>query len=596
MEETINHRRNIDPLQQFVYTTRHGFGSRTAVKERMQLQSFSIHNLGPFYEQFTLQLEKDVTILTGTNDAGKSCVLRFLKAFCGMTPIYENDVNEDFHHACQTSWKKSDAIRCRATFDKNQFSETLHPAFAYGNEDIVRAEVVWKAAPELNKFDVNVFRKHGGLAGQGSPNAMPACFMLGDTGKLRDVVELDKLTDLERHLLDVAFSPKFSLDKWSAIGNEDRRSRQLQMAENKLNSYVSRFLPVPSSLRFKFQLLGSDKNKLGVSLADIHGGLTPFSSRGTGARKMLTLLGEMIRICSSANQVLLLFDEPENSLHADAQHLLREFLFELGKRPNVQVVYATHSPAMLNPMRPESIRVLKRQAKGDIGITVLDNRPTANNFRAVRASLGLSAVDSLLFAPVSVIVEGDSECASLPLLFERAAAKQPQAFADYTKLLSLALFLEGTGQNWKNLALLANSHGSKVVVFLDGDMAGDPSLVRFQKEYPNIPVVLIPDKRAIEDLVLKPVYFQAVAKWLGKTEQDVNEKAFGEWDATRTYKSSFGTRVEYWAREKLGAKRFSKPEVMRMAADVSKPEDVDGKPLIELLAAIRSQLSNTSFG
>ena len=88
----------------------------------------------------------------------------------------------------------------------------------------------------------------------------------------------------------------------------------------------------------------------------------------------------------------------------------------------------THSPYMINPMRPEQVRLLRRN--------IVDGKPTSSNVRQatdsnflqLRTSLGISASDSLLFAPVTVVIEGDTEFKCLaPLIKKLADAKVEKA-------------------------------------------------------------------------------------------------------------------------------------------------------------------------
>jgi len=79
--------------------------------------------------------------------------------------------------------------------------------------------------------------------------------------------------------------------------------------------------------------------------------------RGAGARKLLGLMVSIAKVDSQSDQVCILYDEPESSLHADAQHILRTLLENLATKENVQVIYATHSPSMINSELIETFQV-----------------------------------------------------------------------------------------------------------------------------------------------------------------------------------------------------------------------------------------------
>jgi hypothetical protein len=138
-----------------------------------------------------------------------------------------------------------------------------------------------------------------------------------------------------------------------------------------------------------------------------------------------SILAQLLTYHKGAHHKLVILDEPENSLHPDAQHLLREFLFDLTEGGQTQVVYATHSAAMINPMRPDQIRVLVRGKSGQTATTKLLSRPTDANFFGLRTSLGMSAADSLLFAPITITCRSrvEGRCAQPPLPCVGAASR-----------------------------------------------------------------------------------------------------------------------------------------------------------------------------
>ncbi len=212
-------------------------------------------------------------------------------------------------------------------------------------------------------------------------------------------------------------------------------------------------MPVPSSLRFHFMPIEGNRKMISVLLQDRHEAITPFGMRGAGVKKMITLLAELLTSHADAHHRILLLDEPENSLHADAQHLLREFLFNLTVTGRTQVVYATHSPCMINPMRPEQVRLLRRSTLNGKPVSVILPQATDSNFLALRTSLGISASDSLLYAPVTVVIEGDTEFKCLaPIIRTFLEATRLKTFCvGQWQLLSLSHFLDGMGDNYEFL-------------------------------------------------------------------------------------------------------------------------------------------------
>jgi predicted ATPase len=67
---------------------------------------------------------------------------------------------------------------------------------------------------------------------------------------------------------------------------------------------------------------------------------------------------------TSAEQSLFVFEEPETSLHEDAQYRLARYLLDVVLRRHHQIVLSTHSSVILNSLPPESRKLLIRDRSG----------------------------------------------------------------------------------------------------------------------------------------------------------------------------------------------------------------------------------------
>jgi hypothetical protein len=288
---------------------------------------------------------------------------------------------------------------------------------------------------------------------------------------------------------------------------------------------------------------------------------------------------------------LLLIDEPENGLHADAQHALRSALEEIAKSYQIQVVYATHSGAMINSLRPDTVRVIRRAKGQDRAVSTI--APAGLDFATVRAQLGMSLSDSLLLAPVSIVVEGRTERACLVPLIQKLARARIEGFEDAERLLSQVILIDGEGDSFAHTTTMAQLFETKVVVFLDGDKKQEAE--RLSKRYPKVPVVLLAE-RDFEELVPRTVYLASVAEVLSETlerEVDITEKTFAEWLAnarpTTRERKAFTKQVMEWL-EACFEVEPSKPMVMARCVDAVEPADVSTAGLLELLGHVRNAL------
>ncbi len=80
-----------------------------------------------------------------------------------------------------------------------------------------------------------------------------------------------------------------------------------------------------------------------------------FAGSGEIAVVMLVL-----EVLNAKARALVLLDEPEVSLHPGAQHRLTEFLLNQIKIKKIQVILSTHSPAIIEGLPKEAIKVLTR--------------------------------------------------------------------------------------------------------------------------------------------------------------------------------------------------------------------------------------------
>ncbi|MGB7767735.1 MAG: hypothetical protein WBN22_02645, partial [Verrucomicrobiia bacterium] len=77
----------------------------------MKLTHLRISRLGPFYFNHEIEIDPRVTILTGSNDTGKSCSLRLVRLLLENRTIEEMDVNQDYLQESQVKWKDDQSLR-----------------------------------------------------------------------------------------------------------------------------------------------------------------------------------------------------------------------------------------------------------------------------------------------------------------------------------------------------------------------------------------------------------------------------------------------------------------------------------------------------
>ena len=201
-----------------------------------------------------------------------------------------------------------------------------------------------------------------------------------------------------QNFLTLAFGENYT-EKLAPLDSVRKRT-EVRAANIRINQLLSEFLPNDLRLEFVIDLLSDDPLQFSLNFRDIYSGDTPIHMRGGGIQRIVTLM-----ICYSEStdpmDSILSFLPMNRKLHytRNPNIFLEHSLEKLGMNPFIQVIYATHSPSMINSMKPHSLRLLRRTQLDGKATAVVSNRPIGDDFLPVRASLGLTPSDSLLYAP-----------------------------------------------------------------------------------------------------------------------------------------------------------------------------------------------------
>jgi predicted ATPase len=144
-----------------------------------------------------------------------------------------------------------------------------------------------------------------------------------------------------------------------------------------------------------------------------HGYTSNFSQRSSGFQWFFSFLAAFSEFEDRGHGVIVLLDEPALNLHGRAQ---ADFLRFINERlaPKFQVIYATHSPFMVEPSRLERVRVL--QDKGiDAGTVVSQDIATvdSDSLLPLKAALGHDVAQNLTLGPDNELMEGTGDFSNL---------------------------------------------------------------------------------------------------------------------------------------------------------------------------------------
>ena len=352
----------------------------------MILRKITPQYFGPFYSPCPITLTENLTILTGANDVGKSYALKAIDFFCNKVQAVEECVNVDRHGEFEGAWNDDPKVNISASLKITEHDRKItNQMHQYKPGDLVEARLA------LNKtgsgYHVAAVRRGNTRhsSGRSLAGGLPRVVYISHPEPIRNVINISKANSSEGELLKLAFGEKFSPSTLTSVGVH-LRENLIARAEEEVNRKLQQMLPTGLALTIRMRNIGGDPKEIACYLVDEHAGYVPLSFRGSGISRTLGIMSHLLRESLGNIPTIILLDEPETSLHADAQHQLRRVLENVSLSPTIQVVYATHSPAMILSRRPDCIRVFKRASQSGKATTIVDETSYGENFQTVRVA------------------------------------------------------------------------------------------------------------------------------------------------------------------------------------------------------------------
>jgi hypothetical protein len=220
----------------------------------------------------------------------------------------------------------------------------------------------------------------------------------------------------------------------------------------------------------------------------------PLHLQGDGMRSFATVI---LHLLAPTTQSVLLLDEPEAFLHPPQARLLGEFI-ALERPPHSQLFVATHSPDVLQGLlavAPDHLRVLRIERDGNVNrVKELDKAQA----KAIGTDplMKFSSVLSGIFHQRVIICESDADC-----MFYSAILDLPQVQGPTQPDV---LFVQANGKHrMAALAEALRALGVRVDVVADIDVLQEDSVLErliltLGGDWPAVRAQAIPLKKAIE--------------------------------------------------------------------------------------------------
>lgn len=533
-----------------------------------------------------IDLDKKVTILLGSNDHGKSNVLRAIEHLNDDTPITDDERNWDAEGEPEIvftlnltrteieEWKKIVQDLRTRTSEGDQEAAPAPTAPAAGTSAVAPtagktpltappatqtkqtgAEIdLPEAALAANAKSLTLARKGVGsaltfydcdiadLPGEMSAfmtKKLPRVELFKTlTGNLQDSANASTIVSEEYEFLQGVFfyAGLDPLKSGPLFTQDDRTMRKLNIASKQLDRSLRNLWGQGTELHFELAHKGSEI----LFLADdpaIKSRKARMSKRSAGVTQFfrVSMVLYARRKKHPANSYIYLFDEPGVLLHPQGQRDLLQVFEQLADEN--QIIYATHSLFLLNQNFPERHRLIYKDHEG----TKVDHKPYRQNWKLATDALGVYLSSNILFSNRIALVEGDSD----PIYLYELLRQLNRIGEMDVDLNTLGIMSFYDTQNLRFLLQVFKRERegaeSSVCVLVDGDTAGKTILQNVSAlcKKLNVPTLRLAEGRSIEDYCLhEDEFLQAAVKAIeigceseGKTlPKDTEERVRNSWE------------------------------------------------------------------
>ena len=447
----------------------------------MQLLKFSVTNFRSITSAHKISL-KNITVLIGKNNEGKTNLLRALQA--AMQLLQQHAKTEKF--STLLTHKDSEGYIWRRAFPiqlQNRKSST---------QTILKLEFCLNEA-ECLEFKNNIGSNINGL--------LPLEIKIGEDGKSNirltktgkntttltskssqiakfiasrihfnyiPAIRTDSATiELISGMLSQELRGLEDNDEYLAALNTIAKIQQPVLNElaQRVQGPLKEFLPSIRSVRLEI----SDSNRRYSLRRDVNvivddGTPTNLENKGDGV-KSLAALGLLKNKNTKDGASILAIEEPESHLHPAAIHQVNEIIKSISE--NSQVIITTHNPLFVD------------RANISSNIIVSNGSATsAKTISSIRDLLGIKASDNLTHANFAIVVEGEEDAIALKALLPVLSEKIGKAIKNNALIIEP---IGGAGNLSYKLSLLKNylcvSH-----VLLDDDDAGRNAFQKAEKD------------------------------------------------------------------------------------------------------------------
>ncbi len=398
-----------------------------------------------------ISLEDKLTVLVGENDTGKTSIIDALKiVFEGKNPEVD-----DFHWGTD---EISIEVELNDRYFVKQFLKNDDNSIESKSMIKIKKEALDRFQNEADSIDLDNLKnnnENGEIYKRLRDLASTLCIKIRSNSKIDTIKDkiINKIKEYKnvgfiecniptyniyfldgKHFESISkfFQEIFFKEKSKNIWNEEvEEGRSIKdIIKEKLDIYaenlkseienkgikdkIKAFLPELQEISIN-PVFEPSSIKIGieVQLLETGGKKIRVDKKGDGTKRRITMALLEYKRSQDKEPSLYVFDEPDTHLHVKAQvdllNIIRKFN-ENGK----QVIIVTHSPFIMNAVRPQEIRLLLLQN----GETIVKSLSLEKDIEWALKRLGIENV-ILFFSRKILIVEGKTEEVFIPLMYEK---------------------------------------------------------------------------------------------------------------------------------------------------------------------------------
>ena len=494
----------------------------------MKLTSIQVENFRSILTTQSLKLDKNLTVIVGPNNEGKSNLLRAI--------VLAMECLRAFLRPSRMNFRLKEAGLLRLQPDlydwENDFPLGVQKKLPDGN-------TILTLSFELSNHERVSFQKACGSAINGdlpikiSIGAQGAKFKVKKPGRGAKVYEenSNKIAQFISRNFKLEYIPAIrpSLLSLEVIGNLLERELGVLSEEPSFKDALKTIdelqKPIYARLEENVQtqlrkLLPSVK-KVKISLPQgvtyrgrfrspqliiDDGTATSIESKGDGVKSLAAI--SLMRASSAGDKVeslVVAIEEPESHLHPEAIRQLASVLREMSTEH--QVIITTHSPLLVARNRIEANIIVNRS-----------QATPATSIKALRDSLGVQVADNLVNAEYVILVEGKTDLEILTAVFRTRSQKFDTFLAEGKIVFD---DMGGTGKIGYKISSLSQAVTTQILITDDDragkdadKKAGQAGLTDKQRFTWKRPSALFRSTE-LEDLIDPNVYWEALQKDFG---------------------------------------------------------------------------------